>query len=86
MYQWSRGPEEAILLVALKPGSKVNIAELQEKLRAEMALELPKVRASFEPADIVNEVLSFGSPTPIEVAVFGASTLADNRAYAEKIR
>lgn len=86
VYQWSRGPEEAILMVALKPGSNINIAELQEKLRAEMALELPKVRASFEPADIVNEVLSFGSPTPIEVAVFGAPTLADNRAYAEKIR
>ncbi len=86
VYQWSRGPEEAILMVALKPGSQVNIAELQEKLRAEMALELPKVRASFEPADIVNEVLSFGSPTPIEVAIFGAPTLAENRAYAEKIR
>jgi multidrug efflux pump subunit AcrB len=85
VYQWSRGPEEAILMVALKPGSKLNIAELQEKLRARIERESPEVRASFEPADIVNEVLSFGSPTPIEVAVFGPS-LKDNRAYAEKIR
>lgn len=85
VYQWSRGPEEAILMVALKPGSKVNIAELQEQLRARLERESPEVRASFEPADIVNEVLSFGSPTPIEVAVFGA-TLNENRAYAEKIR
>ena len=29
------------------------------------------LRLSFEPADIVNEVMSFGSPTPIEVAVSG---------------
>lgn len=42
------------------------------------------LRLSFEPADIVNEVMSFGSPTPIEVAVSGQK-LAVSRAYAEKI-
>ena len=42
-------------------------------------------RFSFEPADIVSEVMSFGSPTPVEVAVSGPN-LADNRAYAEKLR
>jgi multidrug efflux pump subunit AcrB len=40
---------------------------------------------SFEPADIVNEVMSFGSPTPVEVAVSGPN-LANNRAYAAKVR
>lgn len=30
-----------------------------------------KLRMSFEPADIVNEVMSFGAPTPVEVAVSG---------------
>jgi multidrug efflux pump subunit AcrB len=40
---------------------------------------------SFEPADIVNEVMSFGSPTPIEVVVSGGSKMADNREYAAKI-
>jgi multidrug efflux pump subunit AcrB len=39
---------------------------------------------SFEPADIVNEVMSFGSPTPVEVAVSGPN-LANNRAYAAKV-
>jgi multidrug efflux pump subunit AcrB len=43
------------------------------------------VRLSFEPADIVNEVMSFGSPTPVEVAVSGPK-LAETRAYAEKVR
>ncbi len=46
---------------------------------------MPGVRFSFEPADIVSEVMSFGSPTPVEVAVSGPS-LADDRAYAEKVR
>ncbi|HKB35049.1 MAG TPA: efflux RND transporter permease subunit, partial [Gemmataceae bacterium] len=44
-----------------------------------------QLRLSFEPADIVNEVMSFGSPTPVEVQVSGTK-MADNRVYAEKIR
>jgi multidrug efflux pump subunit AcrB len=43
-----------------------------------------EIRLSFEPADIVNEVMSFGSPTPVEVQVSGAN-LATNRAHAEKL-
>ena len=43
------------------------------------------MRFSFEPADIVSEVMSFGSPTPVEVAVNGPN-LAENRAFAEKVR
>jgi multidrug efflux pump subunit AcrB len=43
------------------------------------------LKFSFEPADIVNEVMSFGSPTPVEVVVSG-SKVADNRAHAAKIR
>ena len=43
------------------------------------------MRFSFEPADIVSEVMSFGSPTPVEFTVNGPN-LAENRAYAEKVR
>ena len=43
-----------------------------------------ELRLSFEPADIVNEVMSFGSPTPVEVQISGPKT-ADNRAYAAKV-
>ena len=42
------------------------------------------MRFSFEPADIVNEVMSFGSPTPVEVAVNGPN-FAETRAYAAKL-
>ena len=46
---------------------------------------MPNVRTSFEPADIVNEVMSFGSPTPIDISVSG-SNFADNLVFAEKLR
>jgi multidrug efflux pump subunit AcrB len=43
------------------------------------------VQFSFEPSDIVSRVMSFGSPTPVEVAVSGPN-LAANRAFADKLR
>jgi multidrug efflux pump subunit AcrB len=42
------------------------------------------VRLSFEPQDIVSQVMSFGSPTPIEVAVSGPN-ISVSKDYAEKI-
>jgi multidrug efflux pump subunit AcrB len=55
--------------------------EPEDKVRE----RVKKLRLSFEPADIVNDVMSFGSPTPIEVAVSGPK-LADNRAYADRLK
>ena len=85
VYHWSRGPEEAILYVDLKDHFRLSDEELKERLRRRLADKIPDVRFSFEPSDIINEVMSFGSATPVEVAVSG-SNLADNRAHAEKIR
>jgi multidrug efflux pump subunit AcrB len=84
VFQWTRGPEEAILWVGLKRQSGIDVERLKNELRAKLARELPDVRCSFEPADIVNEVMSFGSPTPVEVAVSGPN-FAETRAYADKL-
>jgi multidrug efflux pump subunit AcrB len=51
----------------------------QAKTRAE------QMSFSFEPADVVNQVMTFGSPTPVEVVISGPR-LADNQAYATKVR
>lgn len=85
IYQWTGGPEELVLRVALKKEKTVAVESLKERLRTVLAGKMPQVRFSFEPADIVSEVMSFGSPTPVEFTVNGPS-LADNRAYAEKVR
>jgi multidrug efflux pump subunit AcrB len=86
VYQWSRGPEEAILYVDLKDQAHIDVEALKETLRDEFAQELPPgTRFSFEPADIVNEVMSFGSPTPVDVSVSGPN-FAESRQYAEKVR
>ena len=85
VYQWSRGPEEAILFVDLKGGSHVDVESLKESLRQRVAKEMPELRVSFEPSDIVNEVMSFGSPTPIEIAISGPN-FDESRKYAERLR
>jgi multidrug efflux pump subunit AcrB len=51
---------------------------------SEAAARAGQMRFSFEPADVVNQVMSFGSPTPVEVVVSGPK-LADNQAFADKI-
>ena len=42
------------------------------------------VAVSFEPADAINQVMSFGSPTPVEVVISGPNQ-EDNRKYAAKV-
>ena len=50
-----------------------------------IAERLPGLRLSFEPGDLVNEVMSFGAPTPIEVQITSAN-MAANLEFAAKIR
>jgi multidrug efflux pump subunit AcrB len=85
IYLWSSGSEEAVLQVQLKRGTGIRIEDLKERLRQKLAQELPGVRFSFEPSDIVSQVMSFGARTPIEVAVSGPN-IADSKRYAEKLR
>jgi multidrug efflux pump subunit AcrB len=85
IYLWSSGSEEAVLQVQLKRGTGIRIEDLKERLRQKLVQQLPGVRFSFEPSDIVSRVMSFGAPTAIEVAVSGPN-LADSRRYAEKLR
>jgi multidrug efflux pump subunit AcrB len=84
IHLFTSGPQEAVIQVALKPGTARGEA-LRDKLRDDLCRELPGSQVSFEAADIVTQVMSFGSPTPVEVAVQGPS-LQDDYAYAQKIQ
>lgn len=84
IHQWNAGPEEGVLQIQFKPGS-VRTEPLKEKLRVIFKAELPDVLVSFEPSDIVERVMSFGAPTPIEIAVQGQS-LPASKEFADKLR
>jgi multidrug efflux pump subunit AcrB len=85
IHQWTGGPEEAILRLALRGDAARDVEGLKRRLRTRLATEHPTARFSFEPADIVNDVMSFGSSAPVEVALTGPS-FPDTRAYADKVR
>jgi multidrug efflux pump subunit AcrB len=85
IYLWTGGPGEAVLQVQLKPTAKIRTAELQERLRKILPEQIPGVRLSFEPGDIVSRVMSFGATTPVEVAVSGPN-LQNDLAFAQKVR
>jgi len=85
IYLWTSGPQEAVLLIALKAGSHVHVAEFQERLRQKLPAVLPGTAISFEAGDIVSQILNFGAPTPIEVGMNGPN-LDANRAFAEKVK
>jgi multidrug efflux pump subunit AcrB len=85
IYLWNGGPEEAVLQVQLKRGAPLQLEPLKERLRRVFAEAMPEVSFSFEPSDVVSQVMSLGSPTPIEVAVSGLD-LGQSRAFAETIR
>jgi multidrug efflux pump subunit AcrB len=85
IHLWNAGPEEGWLAVQLNRKSGIKVPQFSEQLRAAFQRELPELRVSFEPSDIVNKVMSFGSSTPIEIAVSGPD-FAASRVHAEKIR
>jgi multidrug efflux pump subunit AcrB len=92
IYVWTSGPQEAILRVALKRNSGIRLDQFKERLRDQLprmkrqkAPAMKDVELQFEAGDIVEEVMSFGSPTPVQVTVNGTNQ-SENRAYAAKLR
>ncbi|MFN0087580.1 MAG: efflux RND transporter permease subunit [Blastocatellia bacterium] len=84
IHLFTNGPHEAVLNVALRRGSGVRLADFRERLRKRLPPLLPGVSFSFEAGDIVTQIMNFGSPTPVEVAMNGPNQTA-NRAFAEKV-
>jgi multidrug efflux pump subunit AcrB len=72
------GPEDADILISLKPGLKS--AKYIRPLRKALTTQKPGVTFAFLPADIVNQILNFGLPAPINVQVIGFNP--NNRQYA----
>lgn len=84
IFVWNAGPQDALLLVALKSTSRLPVAELEERLRRELRSRFPNLRFSFEAGDIVSQVLDLGSPTPVEITVSG-NELTETRKFAERV-
>ena len=84
IYLWTGGPHEAVMLVDLDDEAGISTAALSEGLRRRLPEIAPGSRVTFEAADLVSQVMSFGAPTPIEIAVTSPD-LDVNRELASSI-
>jgi multidrug efflux pump subunit AcrB len=84
IFLYTSGPHEAVIKVNLSKDPGISIESLKEKLRSSVAKNIPGATLSFEPADLVDQVMSLGSNNPIEVVVQGRN-IAQSRDIANKL-
>lgn len=77
------GAQDGDIQIALKE-HHAPTADYVRKLREILPKQFPDTTFSFPPADIVSQILNFGSPAPIDLQIRGGK-LADNFDYANKL-
>ena len=77
------GPQDGDIQIKLKENRKPT-EEYVRELREKLPREFPGISFAFLPADIVSQILNFGSPAPIDIQVRGANTV-ENFKYANNL-
>ncbi len=72
------GPMDGEILVSLKE-KHTPTAALVARLRQELPRRFPELQFFLQPADIVDQILNFGQPAPIDIRISGPNSAA---AYA----
>jgi multidrug efflux pump subunit AcrB len=67
------GPMDGEILISLQE-KHAPTAQLTAMLRRELPRRFPALQFFFQPADIVDQVLNFGQPAPIDIRVTGSDT------------
>ena len=80
------GNSDAEILIALKEGKHGNTRDYVRTLRTELAKKYPGAEFFFQPADMVTQILNFGSPAAIDVQFAGNDpeklrSIANNLSY-----
>jgi multidrug efflux pump subunit AcrB len=65
------GTADGEILVQLKPDRSRPTSVYVDELRRRLPGEFPGVQFFFQPADIVTQILNFGTPAPIDVQIMG---------------
>ena len=78
------GTSDVEVLVQLAEGRTKATAAYVKELRAKLRGRFPGVQFFFQPADIVTQILNFGTPAPIDVQVVGMDQPGNLR-VAEKL-
>ena len=85
VFLWTSGPQQAIMNIGLNSGSKISLRNLEENLRQKLPQEFPDTHFSFDPGDLISQILNFGAPSSAEVAITGPQ-YADVQSYANRVQ
>jgi multidrug efflux pump subunit AcrB len=85
VFLWTSGPQQAIMNIGLNPGAKISLHDLEENLRQKLPQEFPGTHFSFDPGDLISQILNFGAPSSAEVAITGPQ-YADVQSYANRVQ
>ncbi|MFL9988228.1 efflux RND transporter permease subunit [Paraburkholderia sediminicola] len=77
------GSQDGDIQIALNEGHRPT-EEYVRIMRERLPREFPGVTFSFPPADIISQILNFGSPAPIDLQIRG-NNLNANFAYADRL-
>ena len=77
------GSQDGDIQIALKQGHAATDDYIR-KMREQLPRRFPGITFSFLPADIVSQILNFGSPAPINLQIRGGGIPAD-MVYAQKL-
>lgn len=78
------GTADGEILVSLKHERRKSTPEYMKLLRAHLTEVFPNLVFYYQPADIVNQILSFGLPAPIDIRIAGYNK-AENLQIAKEI-
>jgi CzcA family heavy metal efflux pump len=78
------GTADGEILVQLKQERGRPTGEYIDALRAKLPQQFPGTQFFFQPADIVTQILNFGTPAPIDVAISG-NNINGNYVVAQKL-
>jgi len=85
VFLWTSGPHEGVMDIKLRKEAHISLPEFKDRMRQRFKKTMPNTEFSFEPGDLVSQVINLGASTPIHVTV-GGPDLTTNRVYAERIR
>ena len=86
IYTSNAGPHTATIQVALEENHKVGSYEYMDRLRRQLASEMPEVSSFIQSGGIQDAVLNQGLPAPIDVQVSGSNLEADHQIAVELAR
>lgn len=85
IHLWTSGPHESLTRINLSKGANIPIDRFKEELREKFKASNPDASISFEPGDLVDQVLNLGSTNPIEIAVLSKDFKVSSE-IAEKLK